>query len=208
MANNPHFYGIRYHHSRMYPSPTPERVFVASGYQASVSPGPVACDICVGDPVVKVSDGTVAIASGTSAIYGIVTNILPFRDSVTGALRIGKQLPGGTTFTAQNQATQVEILPWANVVFEIDVDDNVTATTEAAYKLFIGENANIVFSPDATNRRANPLLDISTHAVTATLPARIVDLAPIPTQDYSGTFVKLLITGNLAQQAPYTALGV
>lgn len=208
MADNARGRGLRYVGTRGYPAPTPERVRVATAYQGSVAPGPVSVDLCVGDPVVKVTDGTVAHwASG--AIYGVVCNILPYWDSGEGVMKAGKQLPGGTAYgTNYSRESIVEIIPAANVLFEMDCDDAVTATTYAAYRAFIHENAQMVYEPDSNTRQANPVLDISTHAVTNTLPLRIVDISKVPVQDFTGKYVKLIVTANLVQQAPWTPLGV
>ncbi len=205
-TNNASLYGFRWQRSRFGLSEITERMYVASGYQAS--PSGVSVDLRPGDPVIKVSDGTVALAAAGNATYGIIAGIGQYFDG--SVMRPGgASLPGGTTWgSVQERVSVVHVVPVAGHVFEIDCDDNTTATTEATYRSYIGENADITINQVSGSTLASPLLDISTHATTNTLVWRIVDLALGGNLDFAGTRVKLLVTCNLVQQAPWTILGI
>lgn len=206
-TNNLAQYGFRWQYSLASEDPIAFRVRVASGYQAS--PGGVNVDLNVGDPVIMVSDGTVALAAATNPVYGIVDGIGPYYNAGIGAMVPGgPALPGGTTY-GSNLARQsfIYILPVANQVFEVDADDNVTATTEAAYNALIGENCDITINQVSGDTHAYPLLDISTH-VTTSAQCRIIDIGRQGNTDFAGTRVKLLVTFNKVQQAPYVTTGV
>lgn len=202
MADNPALYGFRWIGSRGTSIPKPEIYRVASGYQAA--PGAVNCDLNPGDPVIKVSDGTVAIAT-TGVVFGVIIGVEPFYDG-TKMVR-DDRLPGNTVYgSVLERQSKVLVIPVADQLFECVADENTTATTQAAYTAFIGENVDLVMVPVAP--LATPRLDISTHAVTNTLGWRIVNLGRGVNIDYTGNFVPLVVTANLPQQAPFTILGV
>lgn len=206
MADNEIRYGFRW--QKGFGSRTdcePFRAFVATGYQAA--PGAVNVDLNVGDVVKRVSDGSVSLCVAAEAPYGVIVGIAPYYDTSLGAMKIGNSLPGGTAWgTLTERQSVVWVVPVANQVFEADCDDNVTATTLAGYQAFYGENVEL--SINAVAPRANPRVDISLHATTNTLMWRILEVAPRVNQDFTGNYVKLLVTANIAQQAPYTVLGV
>lgn len=215
MANNPARYGFKWHSALLgVPHPKPQRMRVASGYAAVANPGSVSVNLNVGDPVKLVADGTVALCATTDTIYGIIlgfgvqstnannANYLPYLDN----------LPSGTTFSgAVENQIMVHVCPVAGQLFEGYCDDNVTATNEAgagSYNSFIHENLEYVFLPDAASKQARAVLDISTHATTATLPWRIHDVSRRIDVDYSGLFVPLLVSCNKVQQTPFQTTGV
>lgn len=205
MADNEIRYGFRW--MKGFGSRTdlqPFRAFVATAYQAA--PGSVNVDLNVGDPVKRVSDGSVALAVAGDTAYGVITSIGPYYDSSLGAMKFGSSLPGATAWTGVDRQSVVYVVPVLGQVFEIDCDDNTTATTQAAYQAFFGENCDI--SINAVAPRAHPRLDISLHATTNTLVWRILELSPRVNQDFTGNYVKMLVTANLAQQPPSTILGV
>ena len=192
--------------------PSPIVCRVASGYSGSINGGST-IDINLGDPVRFVSTGTVAHAAGNEAaanaaedIFGIVCNILPYWD---GTKRTpGFRLPAGTTYgSVLERQSLVEVIPVAGQIFEIGVDDITTATTEAGYIAFIGENCDHRLTT-GSEPKTNCLLDISTHG-TATAQWRIVDISPnVANQDFSGANVRLWVTCNEAQNSAFSATGV
>lgn len=208
MANNISRGGFRYHSSRSHGTgPIPERAYVASGYQgADVNAASV--NLNVGDVVKKVSDGTVALAAGTDAFYAVIVNILPYYDGTV--MRWNKFLPGNTVWgTNYERISTLEVIPVDGMIFEVDVNDATTATSRATYQTLIGENANHINTGLVSAVAAFPQLNIGGHNTTNTLGWRIVDISPtLENQDFSGTGVKLLVTANLTQQAPFTATGV
>lgn len=207
---NPFLYGFRYAGMPAGNMPKPVRCRVASGYQGSKG-GNV--HIRPGDPVVRISDGTVTLAAvGNNTVFGIVTAIKAFWNTSLngGALDFGPHLPGGTTYPAQQYESIVEVMPVIpNVPFRCVVDDAVTATTYAGYIAFIGENVDFAYNRiTSPNTYANPKLDISTHATTNTLQWRIQDVVggPGPAIDFSSTNVELIVTCNNPQDIAGTGV--
>jgi hypothetical protein len=201
MADNPALYGLRWKQSR-FGSGTPNIEYypVASAYQWA--PGGVSVDLNVGDPVKKVNDGTVAGVAAGDATFGIVATIAPYFNGT--AMVRGKSLPGGTTYGSNlERQSFVGIILCVGNIFEVVCDDAVTATTQAAYTAFIGENTDISINQVSGSTLATPKLDISLHETGgATKVWRIVGLSKTPNIDYSGANVPLLVTGNLVQEAP------
>lgn len=210
---NPNYYGLRFH-STVYggPPPRPFKVAVASAYQAS--PGGVSVDLNVGDPVKEVTGsgndpGSVALIAGTDTPFGVICGILPFYNASLGRRMFGTSLPGGTTWgTNLERTSYVEIIPVANVIFEAVCDDATTFTTELAYMTAINKNVTLTINQVSGSTLASPKIDISTAGTENTKTWRIVGLSRRIDVDYTVTNVPLLITANLAQQAPYTATGV
>lgn len=185
---------------------------VASAYSGAINGG-TTIDINIGDPVRFVSGGTVAHAAGNEAagnngqdIYGIVVNILPYYD---GRKRVpGDRLPAGTTYgSVLERQSFVEVFPAAGHVWEIDCDDAVTFTTEAGYYSAIGKNADHRLTT-GSEPKTNCLLDISTVG-TATAQWRILDISKtVANQDFTGAYVKMLVTCNETQIAPFVVVGI
>lgn len=208
MTDNLASYGIRPRRPRWGDDFRIERRRVASGYSSAVAGTP---DVNVFDPVVLQTDGTVihAVAGATNMIYGIVMGFSPYWNG--SVLFQDNRLPAGQGTYGTNLARQhfVYVLPAIGYEFEVDVDDGVTATTESAYKQFIGENVNLSYAAAAFNSGtgAFPRLAIAGHAVTNTFQFRIVDLAEEVNIDYSGLNVKLIVQVNLTDEAPVQPLG-
>lgn len=192
------------------PSTLPLRV--ASGYTGVINGGGN-IDINVGDPVRMLATGYAAHAAGNEAaagaaqdILGIVVGIAPYWDGQV--MTIGSRLPYGTTYAPiADRTSYILVWPAAGSVWEIDCDDAVTATTEAAYIDLIGTNADHRLTT-GQEPRSNCLLDIST-ASPATAQWRIMNISTSQQNlDFSGAFVKLLVTVNETQQAPYVTAGI
>jgi hypothetical protein len=201
MADNTADYGFRWKQSRFSSGlPNFEYFPVASAYQAA--PGGVNVDLNIGDPVKKVTDGTVALCAAGDATFGIVAAIAPYFDG--SRMARSNRLPGGTTYGSNlERQSFVGIILLAGNIFECVCDDNTTATTQAAYTAFIGENVDITINQVSGSTLATPKLDISTHeAGGATKVWRIVGLSKRNNIDYTGNSVPLLVTGNLIQEAP------
>jgi hypothetical protein len=194
-------------------SPPIQRLRLASAYQPAA--GGTSVDLHPGDPVQVLSTGVAGICVGSegaqSIIYGICAGFSPEYDG--SVMQPRNKHTGGSGAYSTNLERQnfVFVIPVVGQVFEIDADDASTATTEAAYYAFIGENADMVLTADTTNAndpKATPQLDISTHNTTNTLQWRIVDLAPRVNTDYSGNYVKLRVVCNKLQQVPSNTTGV
>lgn len=187
-------------------APSLRPVFVASAYQAA--PGATNVNLWPGDPVTKIGDGTVILAVAGGQIDGVIVGIAPFYDGVS--MRFGDSLPGTTPAYGTNLDRQsvLYIVDPGLAIFECTCNDNTTFTTKATYTAAIGENVNHILTPVAADLKSYPQLNISGHAVTATLSWRIIGLSPRPEIDYSGLNVPLLVTPNLTGQAPFTPLGI
>jgi len=187
---------------------SPVEVTVATGYQATNDAAGVNVGLSIGDPVKLVNDGSVALANSTQPAWGIIVGVKQYWDG--SKIVSGNYVPGATAWsTLQERRTILLVQPLDPLsVWEIDVDDKVTATTEAGYRAFIGANCTHVCLGDNTTNAsrptANPKLDISLQATTAGLLWRIFAISQV-TQDYDGTFVKLLVQANIGQQAGQAA---
>lgn len=213
MADNAREYGFRWVKSSMgHVSPPVQKLRLASAYQPAA--GGTSVDLHVGDPVQVLSTGTGGIAVGSegtqSVIYGICAGFSPEYDGTVMQPR-NKHIGGsGAYSTNLERQNYVIVIPVVGQIFEIDCDDASTATTEAAYYALIGENTDMILAADVTNAndpKATPQLDISLHNTTA-LQWRIEDLAPRVNTDYSGNYVKVRVSCNKPQQAPYFTTGV
>lgn len=210
MADNRHIYGFRYHSSvNGGPAPKPIRARVASAYQGVI--GATSVDINVGDPVVRLGTGYWALSAGdettTGLLSGIVVGIGGYKNADTGYFGPGLKIPGGTTYTLLEEASLIYVIPVEGCRWECDVDDAVTATTEAAYLALVGENVDHVLTT-GMEPRANPMLDISVNPTT-TAQWRIVDISQTAeNRDFSGAYVKLLVEANEGSAPVYTATGV
>lgn len=213
MADNAHEYGFRWvRHEFGSDNPPIQRIRLASAYQPAA--GGTNVDLHVGDPVQIASTGTATICVGDegtqSQIYGICVGFSPEYDGTVMQPR-NKHIGGsGAYSTNLERQNFVLVIPVVGQMFEIDMFDNTTATTEAAYYAFIGENADMKLTADTTNAndpKADPTLDIATHATTSTLQWRIWDISPRVNHDFTGKNVKLRVVCNKVQQAPFNTTG-
>ncbi len=203
MANNRHLYGFRYYSNIAGGGIGPATEYtVASGY--APTPAATATGIVAGDPVEFLTNGTLQLMGDTALTglttgFGVVAGINNAKVDPNGRARPTSFYPSGTTYATKATETRLAVLPFGRVLWQIDVNDNTTATTEAAYKALIGEFCGLTYSPDtadANKPKANPLLNISSHTVTASadVPFQIMGISKTAENvDFSGTFVKLLV---------------
>lgn len=213
MADNTHKYGFRWVGSLDGGCcPKPLEFLVATAYQAQVSASDV--NLNIGDPVELVNDGTIALATGGGApsiLYGVIVGFSNVKVGLPLKGRKYSFLPGGTTWTTEENASKALVIPFGRNIWEVDCDDKTTATTLTAYRNLIGENVELEYVRDASNPdnpRANPMVDISTHVAT-TQDFRIVGVSKTAlNQDYAGLYVKLLVTVNESGEAPFVTAGI
>jgi hypothetical protein len=185
--------------------PAPEEMIVATSQSFDVSGGAANVYLRPGDPVIKLSTGGVNLCNGTensqTAVgpYGIVVGIKSYWDGTV--MKPSNRLPSDIAWgTNLDRQSKVYVIPFNAAIWEIDVDDSSTATTEAAYQAFIGENADYQLKGASGESYAAPRLDISTHATTNTPTCRIVGVSPsMENRYFDGDYVKLLVRANLAQ---------
>lgn len=220
MADNVSKYGFRYQGLTGGPGHLkPITKIVATGESFDVTGGLQNAALRAGDVVTLLSTGGVTLCAGNETTpanpYGVVVGVMPYYDSTigtSGAMRPSKSLPSdinwGTNLARQSKLIIQPFLP--GLVFEVDVDEATTATTEAAYQALSGENVSMINTAAASTSPpwVAPKLDISTHATTATLCFTIVGISPtLDNVDFSGANVKLLVTANIAQDGAYGLIG-
>lgn len=201
MADNRHQYGIRFHSTQGGSGrPACVEALVASAYAGDHGG---AVGIAIGDPVDRLATGFVELTNDTATrdtLFAVVMSVANAKVDANGKARPANYLPSGTTYTLEETTSRLIVAPFSDHNWEMDCDDAVSATTLAAYRAFVGENVDMVFSRETSNPdkpRCNPLLDISTHAVTAALMWRIVGVSKSrENADFSGLNVKLLVQLN------------
>jgi hypothetical protein len=185
--------------------PQPLEKPVADGYQATVGGSNV--HLGTGDPVKLASDGTVELCAATDACYGIIVGVKRYWDG--SVIRSGSVVPGASTGGGLlHRQSRVLVIPAHWGIWEVDVDDKTTATTEAAYQAFLEENVEIsnTRTEYAEGFRARSRLDISLHATTAALVWRIVGIAGNQSnQSFAESNVRLLVAINKCQWAGWAA---
>ncbi len=215
MADNRHKYGFRFYASMAGVGRTSGiEGMVTSGYQANVGSGPTNVGICIGDPVAMNAAGNFELAQDVTAdrFFGVVVGIINARVDSNGKSRPVSYLPGAVTWTNEVDRTRLIVLPFGRDLWEVDVDDAVTATTLAAYRALKGLNVDMVYRVDTTDAnkpKADPVLDISTAATTAGLDFRIMDVSKTQeNQDFSGANVKLIVQLNVGSEPMLGVTGV
>lgn len=193
MANNQNKNGFRWVGSRTNPnahSPPIMILPVADAYGTAIPRG---------YPVTMISDGTMTVAAVTDVVYGISDGVAQYYDGTV--VRAGNVLPASTTYgTVLSRQSKLRVIPVRGQLFRVNCDDGTTATTQAGYEAFVGENLPWV-AGTATSGEAGCQVDISLHATTATSAFvwRIENVPDKETQDFSSTLVSLLVSCNLPQ---------
>lgn len=196
MADNAAKYGFRFHSTKSGSAqPLVKRVAVATAYDGQPDAA-TSVDINPGDVVKLANDGTAQLAAaGDTALFGVVVGIDPYWDGEKMAR--GSALPNATAYgTNYERESNILVVPFYDAIFEVDCDDGTTATTYAAFRTLINNNCDLSVSCDATTKKANYRLDISTNATTSA-QFRIWGISPTThNKDYSGNYVKLLVVAN------------
>jgi hypothetical protein len=201
MANNIQRYGFRLMGSLYGNMPKPIRVRVASAYQGA-DKNSANCDLGPGDVLKEVSDGTVALAAGTDAFLYVCVGVGQYWNGTV--MTNNKVLPGGQGAYSTNldRETWLWAVPVNGNIFEVDCGTAAGTATQAGYTTLIHNNVNHANNGDTTAVRANPQLDAANAATTNTLQWRILDISPTQeNQDFTGLYVKLLVTANVSQAA-------
>lgn len=206
MADNAIKYGFRLVRVRSgFAHASQEEAFCVSG-QAFSSGVLSNASLRPGDPVVMLNSGGVTLAPGTDGtpgdVLGVVCGIKQYYDTVKGGVTaLGNAIPSGLAYgTNLDLQSKLYFIPAEAAVWAIQVNDNSTATTKAAYQAFVGENCSHIFTATA-GLALTPKLNISTHATTATLDWRIVGLGSDTNNvDYSGNNVELYVICNRPQR--------
>lgn len=213
MADNRPKYGLRWFVGNPGKMPTPIECHIATGTNFAVTA--VNYALGPGDPVIALAAGGVTVALATETGYGVVVGIGnggKYFDSTRGVMTPSNTIPSGVAYgTNLERQTKVLVVPLKpDQLWECDCDDAVTATTLAAYQALSHSNVDLTLAVSGVaGTRLNPRIDISTTNTTNTLTWRIVKVSTtMENQDFSGNFVKLLITPNLTQWAPWATTGL
>lgn len=200
--------------------PQPIEMAVASAANFAISGFGTNVNLNVGDPVRIATDGTVTLAGGnengqtSQPPWGVVVG-MGGQGYFNGTRMVRSPLlPSGVTYgTNVDRQSKVLVCPFSAGSWEIDVDDNVTATTYLGYQAFIGENCDHRLAASLTvlqgGPSANPVLNIASHAAaTTTLSMRILGVSQnFSNQDFSGLGVKLIVNVNKGAEPFYTNVG-
>lgn len=213
MANNTHQYGFRWVGSLDGGCcPKPIECRVASAYQATVSATNV--NLNRGDPVQfnvgAPGTGFIELAAGAgspSIFWGVIVGFSNVKVGLPLKGRPYSFLPGGTTYSTEENASKVLVIPFGRNIWEIDILNNTSSCdTFAEYLAMSNRCADLVYSLDTSNPdnpRANPYLNF-TGITDDTADFRI--LGPSMTrmnQDFSGNNVKMRLVVNESGEAPY-----
>lgn len=217
MADNAARYGFRFYRSRGggFNSPVME-AWTATSASFDVASGASNVVLGAGDPILQVSDGSVTLAIGaegtdSTTILGVCCGIKQYYDAAKGVLTaVGPGIPSdlawGTNLARQSR---LYYIPADTAIWAIQVDDITSATTQATYEAFIGENCRFVNTGLSGENRAKPKLDISTHATTNSFPWKIVGVQPAPPNvDFAGANVELLVISNGTIASNNAILGI
>lgn len=206
MADNPVKYGFRLARFRAgFAMSSMEEAFCITG--ATFAGGSAtAASLRPGDPIVRLASGAVNVAPGTDGtpgdVLGIVVGIKQYLDpSFANAVTArGNALPSSIAYgTNLELQSKIYYVPAEAAVWRIQVNDNTTATTLAAYQLLVGINCSHIHTAASGGLALTPKLNISTVATTATLDWRIVGIPDPTIQDFSGANVELEVICNRPQ---------
>jgi hypothetical protein len=224
MADNVGNYGFRLFRGAFADTRAPliARAPVASGYSSTTPVGTANVGFRAGDVVNLLTDGTVQhvlAGDGTTSTVtrrplGVVVGIDPWFDvsiGQAGALRRADNLPAGIVYgTNLERQSNLLIVPVEGSTFEVDVGGaaGAVAATQAAFQLLVGTNVDLIYN--AVAPKAFPTLDSNpANYTTATRQFRVVGISPtLNNQDFTGANVKLLVVGNMVQNAPFFTTGI
>lgn len=171
-----------------------------------------------GEPVQLVNDGTVIrtpAGTSTSAVvdgsYGVCVEIIRYKDVAGFVRRNAKFLPAATAWTAAQESSLIAIIP-TNSNVRYRVRGTTSGLTLAQAKSLSGENCDHLFgTADTGLGLTGCALNIATHAVTAVLQWRVVEIVDVSQNDPTQVNFILDVVPNLIQGWPIVggaALGV
>lgn len=203
MADNPAtIYGFQWSAGNFRPVPPTRTAVVATGIDFSVNGTSVDFDLNPGDPITLLAGGTVDVCEGFEASGNTALRVLGIYQGCRywdgTKMVVSAKCPSNVAWgTIEERRTEVLYIPAEAGLWEVMVDDASTATTEAGYRAFIGENCDhSLAGRDTATLMLNPRLDISTH-VTTTAQWRIRGISQsVANMDFSGANVRLIVEVN------------
>ncbi len=190
--------GFRYSGSMFGENVTPRIIpcQVASAYNTGIFKG---------DPVKRVSDGTIAVSAAGDPVFGIAVGAR-YRNA-DGVYVERDYLPASTTYTPDALRSIVFVIPATPyTIFEVDADEGTSITTVAAARSLCWENCDhiLTIAGSTATGVSGAQLDISTHNTTSS-QWRIVDVAQYASgNDPTQTLAKYLVVANETHNWPGT----
>ena len=189
------------------------QVFAGATRQRRIASG--ASSIGFGDPVIFVNDGTIAVSTSTTTApatgFAGVFLGCQFVSSVTGQPTFSQAWISGTSVKANTFITAF-VCEDPDQLFQVAVvtGTTVVSTTSGLTYTNINNNAALVANTLNTNTGdSQQAILLSSAAVTAALPIRIVDLVPDTAFTYSGTvyYPEAIVKFNMPNITGSTFLG-
>ena len=210
MADNDHFYGLRWSTAANgAPCPHPLRKGISSGYDPQ-DDNANSVDLNIGDPVKLAADGDIELAVLGDAVYGVIVGFEYRYNAAQGVNEPTSTWPNQNAWgTNEENRDYALVIPASWGIWECDADDKVTATTKAAYHALQGSNVNVAVPGNTSQTSADPYIDISTVDTTESLVWRIHSISRTENnRDYSGLNVKLWLQVNNSQEPGFPATRV
>jgi len=167
------------------------QVFAGATRQRRIASG--ASSIGFGDPVIFVSDGTIAVSTSTTAApatgFAGVFLGCQFVSSVTGQPTFSQAWISGTSVKANTFITAF-VCEDPDQLFQVAVVTGTTVVSTTSGLTYTNINNNVALVANTLNTvtyDSQQAILLSSAAVTDTLPIRIVDLVPDTAFTYSGT---------------------
>ena len=189
------------------------QVFAGATRQRRIASG--ASSIGFGDPVIFVSDGTIAVSTSTTAApatgFAGVFLGCQFVSSVTGQPTFSQAWISGTSVKANTFITAF-VCEDPDQLFQVAVVTGTTVVSTTSGLTYSEINNNVALVANTLNTvsyDSQQAILLSSAAVTASLPIRIVDLVPDTAFTYSGTvyYPEAIVKFNMPNITGSTFLG-
>jgi len=190
-------------------SPRIVRAPVATGYQAQVA-ATYNVALSPGDPLQRLSDGSVILCPGTEGtpgiIFGVLHDVKPYWDGTR--MQFGSYLPGGTAWgTNEARRSWVGLIPAFGALFEIDVTVPGANDTVGEFIGLIENNADHILTAVVAGVQSKPKINFTSVGTDAE-QWRVKDISrSAHMRDYAGANVKVLVTANEGQGEKYSTTG-
>ena len=189
------------------------QVFAGATRQRRIASG--ASSIGFGDPVIFVNDGTIAVSTSTTTApatgFAGVFLGCQFVSSVTGQPTFSQAWISGTSVKANTFITAF-VCEDPDQLFQVAVVTGTTVVSTTSGLTYSEINNNVPLVANTLNTvsyDSQQAILLSSAAVTASLPIRIVDLVPDTAFTYSGTvyYPEAIVKFNMPNITGSTFLG-
>lgn len=164
-----------------------------------------------GDPVKRVSDGTIAAAANGDAVFGVADGAVQYKNS-SGQIVSGNFLPASTTFTgdpvlSNPQASIVNVIPVLRQQFEGCVD--TAAADIATAGSLVGNNFDTASAAGSTaNGRSAYKINGASGFGTSTAQFRLFAIGTAPLNDVTAAnWTGVFEANEGTEPSPTTATG-